>query len=267
MDAIGPYRIVRRLGGGPFSSVHECRRDGRTVALKLFRPSRRRQRHALRRRQADPVPDWRRAFEWEAALLATFDHPAIVPVLDQGVTEDEAPYFVMPYFIDTIATRMWGTNLPKKSANPLPRDLALSILRDTLSGVAILHGRGVVHRDLKPQNILIAANGNAAICDLGQALSADDGTALPLKSPGTYPYVAPELRDAPDTVDGRADIFAIGLIGHLMLVGELPDDGQKSYKRLPSGAVRNWIAAALRPDAAERPRDGSALATAVTPPK
>lgn len=257
MDLIGPYRPIRRLGGGQNSAVFECAGDAGSVAVKHFRFSTRRRKQALRRGRADPVPGWRDAFIWEADLLSTFDHSSIVRVLDRGLTDDQLPYFAMPYYADTVATRLWETNIPQKKAAPLAVEPALRILRDTLSGVGELHRHGVIHRDLKPQNILVGADGAAAICDLGQAISADHGAGQPVKNPGTYPYTAPELRSDPATADHRVDIYAIGLIGHLMLVGELPEDGHTVGDRLPDTEAAAWIAAALNADPSRRPQSAT----------
>lgn len=258
MDMIGPYRILDRIGGGQNTRVFAGEADGDQVAIKLFTPSERRRKREVRRGRDDPFHKWCRAFEWEADLLTGIEHPAIIPILARGFFEVERPYFTMPLFADSLAGRMWGTNIPQQSAEPLEQGLAVGILRQILDGLHALHDRGIVHRDVKPQNILIDEHSVAVLCDLGQAISASAGEAEPVKSPGTFPYVAPELRDPAAQPDGRADIYALGLVAHLMLVGRLPREGEPVSDTIAEPALAEWVKAALDPDPAQRPNAGPA---------
>jgi len=253
MEAIGPYHIIQRLGGGRHSRVFRCEADGAVFAVKHFRPSERRRKREIRRRRPDPLPDWKRAFEWEADLLATVESPAVVPVVDRGEDANAAPYFAMPFYGESIAEKLWGTRIPQTTCPPLAPDRTVAILRDILTGVGDLHRLGIVHRDLKPQNVLLAANGQALICDLGQAISETHGVAEPVSNPGTYPYVAPELRQKGVQVDGRADIYAVALVGHLMLAGYLPENGAPLEKGGHPPLLVRWIEAGLDANPANRP--------------
>ena len=159
----------------------------------------------------------------------------------------------MPFYRESIAEKLWGTRIPQIKCTPLGPAQAVAILRDIVTGARDLHRAGIVHRDLKPQNVLLTADGRAAICDLGQAQSDVHGVAEPISNPGTYPYVAPELRNGASAVDGRTDIYAIALIGHLMLAGYLPENGAPLRDTDHPPALIRWIEAGLDSNPANRP--------------
>lgn len=254
MEAVEPYRITGGLGGGRNTRVFAAERLGETVAIKLFTPAKRRRQRMMRRGRSDPLPQWRTAFEREMDLLTNIQHPAIVKVLDRGQADDGSPYFVMPLYPETLANRLWGSNFPQPLAHPLDCETAWKILNDVLNGAGELHRRGIVHRDLKPQNILIGED--TVICDFGHAIRVADIGDQDIKRPGTFPYTAPELKDGSAKPDGAADIYAIGLIAHLMFMGRLPQDGENIYDNVRPAGLARWINAALNPDPAQRPRSG-----------
>ena len=253
METIGPYRVIQRLGGGRHTRVFQCEADGAHYAVKHFTPSERRRKREIRRRRPDPRADWKRKIEWEADVLATVESPAVVPLVGRGEDQNAAPYFAMPFYRESIAEKLWGTRIPQIKCTPLGPAQAVAILRDIVTGARDLHRAGIVHRDLKPQNVLLTADGRAAICDLGQAQSDVHGVAEPISNPGTYPYVAPELRNGASAVDGRTDIYAIALIGHLMLAGYLPENGAPLRDTDHPPALIRWIEAGLDSNPANRP--------------
>ena len=101
------------------------------------------------------------------------------------------------------------------------------------------------------------------LCDLGQAESDTDGVALEVKRPGTFPYTAPELREAPKEADARADIYAVGLIAHVMFTGRLPEADGAAAATFPSQRIADWITHAIDPNPARRPADGQAALDAL----
>lgn len=248
MESIGPYRILERLGGGGETRLYACEED---IAVKVFAPSERKRKRALRRGRPDPAPAALQAFNRESALLDGISGPGLIPLVDRGMAADDRPYFSMPLYGGTVATRMWHDRYPRKSVDPLPAEEALVILSDILTGAQTLRSHGVIHRDLKPQNILLSADGRAVICDLGQALSRNHAEPVPIRNPGTYPYVAPELRN--DEVDGKADLYAVGMVAHLMFAGYLPGDGPAIRQGNTPEHVVDWIEAALDRIPANRP--------------
>ena len=256
MEAIGPYRITDCLGGGRNTRVFAAEHLDKAVAIKLLTPAKRRRQRMMRSGHSDPLPQWRAAFEREVDLLTDIQHPAIVKVLDHGQTDDGNPYFIMPRYPETLANKLWGSNFPQPVAQPLDCMTARKLLMDILDGAGELHRSGIVHRDLKPQNILIGED--AVMCDFGHAIRVADIGEQDIKRPGTFPYTAPEQRDGSTKPDGAADIYAIGLIAHLMFAGRLPRDGENIRDNVRPIDLADWINAALNPDPAQRPRGGPA---------
>jgi TolB-like protein/tetratricopeptide (TPR) repeat protein len=215
--ALGPaYTIERELEGGGMARVFVAFDDTlqRRVAVKV-----------LPEHMAAAVSVDR--FRREILLSASLQHPHIVGVLSAGIA-DGLPYFVMPY----VDGESLGTRLLTRGRLTVPQ--AVSIMKDVARALAYAHERGVVHRDIKPHNILLAG-GAATVTDFGvaKALSTaqrsgegrnttltDAGTSL-----GTPLYMAPEQAAADPDIDHRADIYAFGVTAYEMLVGEPPFAG------------------------------------------
>jgi eukaryotic-like serine/threonine-protein kinase len=215
--ALGPaYTIERELEGGGMARVFVAFDDTlqRRVAVKV-----------LPEHMAAAVSVDR--FRREILLSAGLQHPHIVGVLSAGVA-DGLPYFVMPY----VDGESLGNRLLAHGRLTVPQ--SVSIMKDVARALAYAHERGVVHRDIKPQNILLAS-GAATVTDFGvaKALSSaqrsgegrnatltDAGTSL-----GTPLYMAPEQAAADPDVDHRADIYAFGVTAYEMLIGEPPFAG------------------------------------------
>ena len=214
----GTYRIERELGGGGMSRVFlaEEGRLGRRVVIKVLPPETSAGVHADR-------------FEREIQVAASLQHPHIVPLLTAGSTEGDsatgdAPllYYVMP-FIDgeSLATR-----IAREGA--LPVGEVCRILRDIVDALTYAHARGVVHRDIKPDNILFAGR-HGLVADFGvaKAVSASSGprqTTLTSHGValGTPAYMAPEQAAADPNVDHRADLYAVGAVAYELLTGRTP---------------------------------------------
>jgi len=207
--SLGGYEIIEELGRGGMSVVYKARQSSlnRTVALKV-----------LPRRLADE-PEFVNRFEREATSIAALNHPNIIQIYDKG--QDHKVYFFVMEFVD-------GHDLSRDlSFGPLPLTKTLSISRQICQALAYAHSRGIVHRDIKPQNILIDSNGFAKIADFGIAqLSSPEsvGTALTQQGSaiGTFDYMAPEQKIDASRVDKRADLYAFGVVLYQMLTGQLP---------------------------------------------
>jgi eukaryotic-like serine/threonine-protein kinase len=204
----GRFRIERLLGRGGMSSVWQAYDEelGRPVAIKLL--------HTRRLESADSVD----RFEREARTLALLAHPGIVTVIDRGETDGRP--FIVCELVD-------GRDLHERISleGPLPIPEALAVAVQVASALAYAHERGVIHRDVKPHNVLLTADGHAKLTDFGIA-RVDDAPALtnPGRVLGTGDYVAPEQAQG-QPLDGRADIYSLGALLYHCLTGIPPYRG------------------------------------------
>jgi tetratricopeptide (TPR) repeat protein len=203
----GPrYHVIKHLGSGGMGAVYQAW-DGElgvAIALKVIRPE------AIAEPEA--AAEMQRRFKRELLLARQVTHKNVVRIHDLGEIAG-IKYLTMPY----IQGADLATILTREGRLPVPR--ALRIARQVASGLSAAHEAGVVHRDLKPPNIMIDEDGHAVIMDFGIARSADTGGSTVAGTVvGTLAYMAPEQARGED-VDQRADIYAFGLILHDMLVG------------------------------------------------
>jgi serine/threonine-protein kinase len=229
----GAYTLERELGGGGMSRVFVAREEalGRDVVVKVLSPE-----------LAEGLSAER--FAREIRLAARLQHPNVVPVLTTGVAADGLPYYTMPY--------VRGESLRARLLRGrVPRDEALTILRDVLRALGAAHREGVVHRDVKPENVLLH-DGAAVVTDFGIAKALaesrtlaqegerhDDGSGTITRlgtTLGTPAYMAPEQATG-DRVDARADLYAWGVVAHELLAGQHPFAGKEN--------AQQWIAAHL----------------------
>ncbi len=201
--------IIELLGRGGMGAVYKARQPslGRFVALKILPP----------KRAGDP--DFAERFNREARALARLNRPNIVAVYDFGQAGD-MPYFLMEY--------VEGTTLRQVvQAGTLTPSDTLRIVMQICEALQFAHDEGVVHRDIKPKNILLDTKGRVKIADFGIAKVLDlEQQDLSLTRDkdvmGTANYMAPEQLENPQTVDHRADIFSLGVVFYELLTGELP---------------------------------------------
>lgn len=269
----GSYTIERELTGGGMARVFvgEDRDLGRKVVIKILPPE-----------MAASVSAER--FRQEILTVARLQHPHIVPILKAGEV-DGIPYFLMPY-VDgeslDVTLRRRGTLGARET---------LGILKDVARALAFAHERNVVHRDIKPGNILLAS-GSATVTDFGVAKalssarrSGEKGAGLTNTgmSLGTILYMAPEQAAGDPEIDGRADIYALGVTAYEMLSGAAPFANlnpremltarltlppkplSMARKDVPAGLER-LIARCLATDPADRPQTAAELVEALEDP-
>ncbi len=218
------YTLERELGGGGMSRVFVAEEVSleRKVVVKVLPPD-----------LAASVNVER--FRREIQLAAKLQHPHIVPVLSAGISEG-LPYYTMP-FIE-------GESLRAKIARSgeLPLNEAARILRDVLGALSYAHEHGVVHRDIKPDNVLLTGN-HAVVADFGvaKALSASTNPGSSLTSLGvalgTPAYMSPEQAVADPSTDHRADIYAVGAMAYEMLTGQQVFSARSPQAMLAAHAV------------------------------
>lgn len=232
LPEIAGYRVVRVVGHGGMATVYLGTQLslGRDVAIKVMRPE------AL----ADEVS--RRRFENEARTIARLEHPNIVGIHEVGRTADGLPWYAMPYLPQGHLGRR---NLTQDHAR------VREVLRALLSALAYAHARGVIHRDVKAENVLFDEADRPLLADFGIALRRGYGTRVTMVglAVGSTAYMAPEQARG-QQVDFRADLYAVGVLAWEMLNGSLPyqaDDAlsmalahtQNPIPRLPP-ALRHW---------------------------
>ena len=235
----GELEVVRRIGAGGFGVVYLAndRRLGRKVALKLAHPGR-----------GDLIR--------EARAAARLAHPNVVTIYEIG-DHDGSPYLVMEY-VDgpTLRDRLEGERMPLADA--------LRVARDIAAATAAAHKEGIIHADLTPSNVLLAADGRARVVDFGLARAGNALEITPLGevtnpkhsiAAGTPTYMSPEQWRM-ERLGPPADIWALGAITHVLVTGEPPVDGTSEILR---ERVAGAAALELSPALAGVPQDLGAL--------
>jgi serine/threonine protein kinase len=231
---IGGFRLVRKLGEGGMGVVYEAQQSHprRLVALKVIRGG------------ALVSPDTLKLFRREIQTLARLSHSGIAQLYEAGVTDDGMHFFAME-LVRGEPLSDWLRSRPKGPTTPAEIKLRLGVFRKICDAVAYAHQKGVIHRDLKPGNILIPKPVEGAsiqdavpevkVLDFGLARITDSDVQATTfvtemgKVQGTLPYMSPEqVRGNPDEIDLRTDVYALGVILYEMVAGRLPYDISKA---------------------------------------
>ncbi len=238
----GRFEVIELLGIGGMGEVYRVRdrRRDKEVALKIL----------TRALLDDPAA--RTRFGREVNLAMELTHPNIVRVHDVGDAAGR-PYLHMELVEGTTLRARLA-----KGACPLPE--ALSIARGFLSGLAHAHQRGVLHLDVKPENILLARSGEVKLADLGLARGIGlDGMRSLLTGAGTPHYMAPEQMKTGEEIDARADVFAAGVVLYEMLAGEPPIGAFEPLPESIPERLRAAVQRCLSPRRDRRPADAGEL--------
>jgi len=258
----GRYRIIGRLGSGGMADVYEAEDTqlGRRVALKL-----------LHRRFAEDA-EFVERFRREASSAAGLNHPNIVQVFDRG--EWDGTYYIAMELLE-------GRNLKQvvRDHGALDPALAVDIVLQILKAARFAHRRGVVHRDIKPHNVIVDAEGRAKVTDFGIARAGASDMTETGSIMGTAQYLSPEQAQG-QPVDARSDLYSIGIVLYELLTGAPPFDAdspvtialkQVSEDPVPprlrnpavSPALDAVVMRALRKDPAQRYQDAEAFIAAL----
>jgi serine/threonine-protein kinase len=234
----GRYRVLRILGQGGMGTVYEAEQVdvGRLVAIKVLHTARAQKKNAIKR------------FQREARLASALGLPEVVEVYDVGELETGEPYFVMEC--------LYGETLRERMAHDLqmPMPIAIAVICQVLAVLGTAHARGVIHRDIKPENIFLLQS--KSIADKPRVKVIDFGVAKYLRPAlGTYDpdttaltatgivvgtpwYVSPEQARGAKNVDGRADLWACGVILYEMIAGCRPFEARTM---IPASTLRPGI--------------------------
>ncbi|MGL5405909.1 MAG: Stk1 family PASTA domain-containing Ser/Thr kinase [Propionibacteriaceae bacterium] len=205
----GRYEIISRIARGGMATVYVARdtRLARTVAVKVMHEG------------LGDDRDFARKFDREARAAARLVHPNIVTVFDQGVG-NYRPYIVMEYVSGTTLRALITRDAP------LPPQRAVALIEPVIAGLTVAHDNGYVHRDVKPENVLISDRGHVKVADFGlaKAITGDTMTATQGLLIGTVSYIPPELVAEGDA-DARSDVYSTGIVLFELLTGRKPHTG------------------------------------------
>jgi len=211
---LGRYEILAELGRGAMGAVFRARdpKIDRTVAIKTI---------AVLQPDSSSAEQYRQRFFREAQAAGRLSHPGIVTIYD--VDEDpvkQTPFIVMEY-ADGLTLQDFVLRSP---GSKLPLTIALHLIEQIALALDYAHHAGIVHRDIKPTNIIVTAEGRAKIMDFGIAKLALAEATVPGYVMGTPAYMSPEQING-KPLDGRSDLFSLGVIAFWLLTGEKPFDG------------------------------------------
>jgi serine/threonine-protein kinase len=226
----GRYRVIRKLGAGGMANVYlaEDQELGRRVAIKILND-----RHANDEQFVE-------RFRREAKNAAALSHPNVVSIYDRG--DAEGTYYIAMEYLD-------GRSLKELivSRGPAPVNVSIEYARQILSALRFAHRHGIVHRDIKPHNVLVDAEGRVKVTDFGIARAGASQMTEAGSIVGTAQYLSPEqARGAP--VDQRSDLYSLGIVLYELLTGTVPFSGDT-----PVEIAMKHLSQTPEPPSAKRP--------------
>jgi serine/threonine protein kinase len=212
-ENVGPYRIVEQLGSGGMATVFKAYHASldRYVAIKVLHPA------------FKQDPNFLSRFQREARIVAKLQHPAIVPVYDFNEHNGQ-PYLVMRFIEgETLKARL--------SEGDLPLPEVVRVMHPVGEALHYAHGQGVLHRDVKPSNVLLTPDGSVFLADFGLARIAQAGESTLSQDAlvGTPQYISPEQARGDPDLDVRTDIYSLGVVLYELLIGRVPYQADTPY--------------------------------------
>jgi serine/threonine protein kinase len=258
MKCIDKYRIRGLLGRGGMGKVLQVEVPviRRLLALKILAPSDLLLR-LIGREQLH------RLFTEEAIAMAGIRHVNIIDVIDFGMHQGN-PYYVMDYYGNTLGAVIGETYVTDARSRILRIEKAIHYTRQILDGLQRLHAAGIIHRDIKPFNILLTEDDTVKICDFGLSkLRGETIDVPPALKVGSPFYAAPEQEAHPNQVDQTADLYSVAVMIYRMLTGTLPQPPYQPASRIHPDLDTGWdefLARALSPRPAARYPDATSMA-------
>ena len=215
VQQLGRYEVLAELGRGAMGAVFRARdpRIDRTVAIKTI---------AVPGADAKSMEEYRQRFFREAQAAGRLSHPGIVTIFDADEDQpSHTPFIVMEY----VDGRTLDTLVDASPGGRLPLDTAIDLVQQISGALDYAHAHGIIHRDIKPSNIIVTADGRAKIADFGIAKLSMIEATLPGNVLGTPAYMSPEQLSG-KAIDGRSDLFSLGVIAYWLFTGEKPFTGE-----------------------------------------
>ena len=219
------YEILELIGSGGMAMVYKarCNRLNRLVAIKILKE------------ELSKDEEFRRRFHAESQAVAMMSHPNIVSVYDVSHSEN-VDYIVME-LIDGITLKQYMERRGRMDWRE-----SLHFITQIMRGLSHAHSRGIIHRDIKPQNIMVLRDGSVKVADFGIACLANAGQTLTQEALGSVHYISPEQARG-DRIDARSDIYSAGVVLYEMLTGRLPFEGDSAV----SVAIQHLSSVPLAP--------------------
>ena len=219
------YEILELIGSGGMANVYKarCHRLNRLVAIKILKSD------------LAENADFRRRFHDESQAVAQLSHANIVSVYDVS-TNSDTEYIVME-LIDGITLKQYMERRGRMDWRE-----SLHFITQIMRGLSHAHSRGIIHRDIKPQNIMVLRDGSVKVADFGIACLANAGQTLTQEALGSVHYISPEQARG-DRIDARSDIYSAGVVLYEMLTGRLPFEGDSAV----SVAIQHLSSVPLAP--------------------
>lgn len=217
MKTIGRYTIVGRLGRGGMSTVYKAGAPvtGRTVALKILLPRDEIFEELVGKSRL------REIFIEEARIMGEISHDNVAKIIDCE-EEGASPFIVLEYFAHSIGSLIGEAYVVEKPSRIISVNKSFEYIRQSLKGLERLHFAGIVHRDIKPYNLMITNDDRVKIIDFGLSrIRGEEKMAIPGMQVGSPYYAAPEQEKLPKEADERADLFSVGVMAYRMVTGKL----------------------------------------------
>lgn len=234
MENVYNYLLEEKLGRGGMSVIYKARAPltHRVVALKILRP-----RDTI---FVDLVGEdrLREIFLEEARVMRTIEHRHVAGILDCRA-DGETPIIVLEYYPSSLGSLI-GDSTRVRTTGVIDIDMAYRYIHQTLLGLEELHASGIIHRDIKPHNLMLDQNDEIKIIDFGLCtIEGEERMAIPGMQIGSPYYIAPEQERDPACADNRSDLYSVGVIAYRLLTGRLANHREEPV--LPPSRLNNRL--------------------------